>query len=294
VLPSQRGWPLHGGAASRSIEQSALANAAPHALMARAGLAVARLAVAIAPGARSVWVACGPGNNGGDGLVAARHLHALGWRVQVSLWGDDSRRPADAADALQHAQQAGVPIAAGLIPDSNAEPPALAIDALLGLGTTRAPAGALATALGHLNAGTAPVLAIDLPTGLCADTGRLLGDTAVHAQHTLALLTLKPGLFTAQGRDHAGRVWLDDLGITPAPDTAAHGWPGRRPWPACCPAAPMPSTRAASAMCWCWAVPRAWAGPRCWPPVRPWRLAPAAPASPGWTAMPQPMRSAPN
>ncbi len=223
MLPSQRGWPLHGGAASRSIEQSALANAAPHALMARAGLAVARLAVAITPGARSVWVACGPGNNGGDGLVAARHLHALGWRVQVSLWGDDSRRPADAADALQHAQQAGVPIAAGLIPDSNAEPPALAIDALLGLGTTRAPAGALATALGHLNAGTAPVLAIDLPTGLCADTGRLLGDTAVHAQHTLALLTLKPGLFTAQGRDHAGRVWLDDLGITPALD-AVTAW----------------------------------------------------------------------
>jgi hydroxyethylthiazole kinase-like uncharacterized protein yjeF len=221
VLPSQRGWPLHGGAASRSIEQAALATAAPHALMARAGLAVARLAVAITPGARSVWVACGPGNNGGDGLVAARHLHALGWRVQVSLWGDGSRRPADAADALQQAQQAGVPIAAGLIPDSSAEPPALAIDALLGLGTTRAPAGALATALGHLNAGTAPVLAIDLPTGLCADTGRLLSDTAVHAQHTLALLTLKPGLFTAQGRDHAGRVWLDDLGITPAPDTAA-------------------------------------------------------------------------
>ena len=65
------------------------------------------------------------------------------------------------------------------------------------------------------------MLAVDLPTGLCADSGRLLGEAAVRAQHTLALLTLKPGLFTAQGRDDAGQVWLDDLGVAPAPDSAS-------------------------------------------------------------------------
>ncbi len=225
VLPSQRTWPLHHGAASRAIEQQALAATAPHALMACAGLAVARLAVALAPGANRVWIACGPGNNGGDGLVAALHLQALGWRVVVSLLGDGDKRPADATHALQQVQQAGVRINTGL-PDMGIEAaPGLAIDALLGLGSRRAPAGAVAEAVRRLNAGSAPVLAVDLPTGLCGDTGVLLGNEAVRATHTLALLTLKPGLFTAQGRDHAGRIWLDDLGVATPPGRAT-AWLG--------------------------------------------------------------------
>jgi len=220
VLPSARGWPLHDSTASRTIEQAALAGARTHALMARAGLTVARLAIAVAPQCRSVWVACGPGNNGGDGLVAARHLLALGWQVQVSLLGDATRQPADAADALRQAQQAGVPITSCLPADGHLPAHALAIDALLGLGSRRAPEGVLAGAVGLLQRGAAPVLAVDLPTGLCGDTGQRLGDAAVQASHTLCLLTLKPGLFTAQGRDHAGRVWLDDLGVGTAPGTA--------------------------------------------------------------------------
>jgi hydroxyethylthiazole kinase-like uncharacterized protein yjeF len=210
---------LHRSAASRQIEHAALAGAAPHALMARAGQAVARLAVAVAPDARRVWVACGPGNNGGDGLVAAMHLHQLGWQVTVSLLGDGSRRPTDAAQALHLAQQAGVRITMGLADD--AADHELAIDALLGLGSRRAPEGDIAAAVQLINHGKAPALAIDLPTGLCGDTGHLLGDAAVRAAHTLALLTLKPGLFTAQGRDRAGRVWLDDLGVAPAAGTAS-------------------------------------------------------------------------
>ncbi len=229
VLPSRHAWPLHDSAASRQIEQQALAAAAPQALMARAGLAVARLAVAIAPGARRVWIACGPGNNGGDGLVAALHLQALGWQVQVSLLGDTRKHPADAAHALRQAQQAGVAISAGL-PDSRPmQAVELAIDALLGLGQHRAPHGAIAEAVHLLNAGPSPVLAIDMPTGLCGDTGVLLGDQAVHAAHTLALLTLKPGLFTAQGRDQAGRVWLDTLGVGTAPASATAGLIGPEP-----------------------------------------------------------------
>jgi len=210
VLPALRGWPLHASAASRRIEQAALAASAPHALMARAGLAVARLALAVAPGARRVWVAAGPGNNGGDGLVAARWLHQQGLDVRVALLGDPARLPDDARDALARAQQAGVAIANGLDDGFAAN---LAIDALLGLGARRGPEGALAEAVRRLNAGTAPVLAVDLPTGLCGDTGRRLGADAVRAAHTLSLLTLKPGLFTAQGRDLAGRVWLDTLGV---------------------------------------------------------------------------------
>jgi len=225
VLPAERGWPLHGTEASRQIEQAALAGAAPRALMARAGLGVARLALAVAPGARSIWIAAGPGNNGGDGLVAARHLHVAGCAVRVSLLGEPDRLPADARQALAQAQQAGVAIENGLGEgDAKAD---LAIDALLGLGSHRAPQGALAEAVRRLNAGRATVLAVDLPTGLCADSGQRLGDgapgSAVVAAHTLSLLTLKPGLFTAAGRDHAGRVWFDDLGLgSPSQPATAH------------------------------------------------------------------------
>ncbi len=225
VLPSHRTWALHDSAASRRIEQAALAQAEPHALMARAGLGVARLALAVAPDARRVWIAAGPGNNGGDGLVAARHLHAAGWQVRVSLLGDADRLPADAGQALLQAQQAGVLIVTGLDDGpADGHHDGLAIDALLGLGGRRAPGGVIAEAVRRLNVGAAPVLAVDLPTGLCADSGQRLGggppETAVRAAHTLALLTLKPGLFTASGRDHAGRVWLDDLALPASADPA--------------------------------------------------------------------------
>lgn len=210
ILPSRQRWPLHDATASREVERAWLAATAPFELMARAGFAVARLALAVAPHAESVWLACGPGNNGGDGLVAARHLKAAGRRVRVSLVGDAARMPPDAARALQEAREAGVAIDA----DIAAEPDCmLAIDALLGLGAARAPRGAIAQAVVALNALHCPVLAVDLPTGLATDSGALLGDAAVRAHHTLALLTLKPGLFTAAGRDHAGQVWLDTLGV---------------------------------------------------------------------------------
>lgn len=227
VLPSRRAWPLHGAAATRQIEQAAQLQCAPHALMAEAGLAVARLALAVAPHARTVWVMAGPGNNGGDGLVAARHLHAAGRDVRVALLVERTARPADAEDALQQARQAGVRIEPGLPDRLDAH---LAIDALLGVGAARAPQGPLALAIDRMNECAAPVLAVDLPTGLGGDTGQRLGDRAVHAEHTLSLLTLKPGLFTALGRDHAGRIWFDDLGVEPAPTQySLAGPPTRQP-----------------------------------------------------------------
>jgi ADP-dependent NAD(P)H-hydrate dehydratase / NAD(P)H-hydrate epimerase len=219
VLPSQRAWPLHDRAASRAVEAAALAAAAPHALMQRAGLAVARLALAVAPQARRVWLACGPGNNGGDGLVAAMHLHRAGLAVRVSWLGDAARAPADARDALAHAQAAGVLIEPGL--PSDAPEAGLVIDALLGLGSTRAPEGAILQAMALLQSTGAPCMAVDLPTGLDADTGRAPGTTWVQAAHTLSLLTLKPGLFTGQGRDASGRIWIDTLGV----DASMHAAP---------------------------------------------------------------------
>ncbi|MEK8050563.1 NAD(P)H-hydrate dehydratase [Ideonella sp. DXS22W] len=223
ILPSTRTWPLHDVAASRRLEQAALAATPPHALMQRAGLALARLAAAIAPHARRIWVAAGPGNNGGDGLVAALHLQHWGHAVQVSLLADPARLLDDAADAYRQALAAGVPMQPSLPTQVDAD---LCLDALLGLGASRAPAGVIAEAIARLNAQGAPVLAVDLPSGLHADTGWPLdaaGGAVVRATHTLSLLSLKPGLFTGAGRDLAGRVWLDTLGVDPA-GQAASAW----------------------------------------------------------------------
>lgn len=216
LVAPETGWPLHDAAASRAAEAAALAGTPPHALMRRAGFGVARLALALAPHARTVAVLAGPGNNGGDGLVAARHLQAAGKAVRVVLTGDGAALPADAADALAAAQAAGVPIAEALDED----PADLIVDALLGLGTRRAPEGRIAAAIAWAAARRAPVLAVDLPSGLHPDTGQPLGEACVRADATLSLLTLKPGLFTGHGRDHAGQVWFDALGVAAGGQTA--------------------------------------------------------------------------
>ncbi|KQY88664.1 NAD(P)H-hydrate dehydratase [Pelomonas sp. Root1444] len=185
LLPTTAPLPLFDVAASRRIESRALAHSPD--LMERAGLAVAKLALALRRGEGPVWVACGPGNNGGDGRVAARRL-----------------------------AQRGVPVHVG---HDTPERPALVIDALLGLGLNRAPSADMLATMVAMQSCGAPILAVDLPSGLLADTGQAAGERAVRADHTLTLLTLKPGLFTGEGRAHAGRIWFDDLGI--APDEAA-------------------------------------------------------------------------
>lgn len=202
-------WPLHDAAQSRRIETAAAAVLPPHALMQRAGLAVARLALAVAPHAERIWIAVGPGNNGGDGLEAAMHLHRAGKSVQVSLAGDASALPSAAAASLRRAADAGVAIGEANAPPQRVD---LAIDALLGLGATREPEAALAEMVRALNASDCPRLAVDLPSGLSSDSGAALGTLVVRATHTLALLTLKPGLFTASGREQCGALWFDDLG----------------------------------------------------------------------------------
>ena len=225
VLPATRELPLFDVPAARCIEAQEAARVPDHTLMRRAGEAAARLALAVAPHARRIWVAAGPGNNGGDGIEAAIHLLHAGRQVEVTLHGDAAALPADAAAALARAKAAGVTIhtAATIELDSND----IAIDALLGIGASRAPEGAIAASIRRLNALGAracPVLAVDVPSGLHAGNGNPLGADCVIARHTLALLSLKPGLFTAVGRDHAGTIWFEALGTDPA-DALAGGAP---------------------------------------------------------------------
>ena len=198
---------LYTAGATRTLEASAAASLPPHTLMQRAGLATARLALALAPHAQRWWIACGPGNNGGDGLEAALHLQVWGKTPLVSWLGSPEHAPADARTSHARAAAAGVQFVN--------EPPAdceAAIDALLGTGSSRPPEGRLAQWITHLNTLTVPVLAVDLPSGLDADTGRAWA-LSVQATHTLSLLTLKPGLYTGQGRDHSGEVWFDTLDV---------------------------------------------------------------------------------
>jgi ADP-dependent NAD(P)H-hydrate dehydratase / NAD(P)H-hydrate epimerase len=218
ILPVTEEHALLDVAQLRTLERAASASLPPHTLMRRAGEAVARLALAIAPHAQRIWVAAGPGNNGGDGLEAAMHLQQMGKAVEVSLLGDGASLPADAAGALARARAAGVAIGSSPVPGL---PPQLAIDALLGVGASRAPDGPIVDAIRALNALHCPVLAVDLPSGLHPTHGQPLGAEAVVASHTLAMLALKPGLFTAAGRDHAGAVWLDTLGVEPSADAPA-------------------------------------------------------------------------
>jgi hydroxyethylthiazole kinase-like uncharacterized protein yjeF len=226
-ISSDISQPLYSVAVTRQIEQQAAATLPPHTLMQRAGLAVARLALALAPDAQRIWIACGPGNNGGDGFEAALHLHQWGKKVVVTWTGVPSGKgqlPPDAHASRQRALAAGVPM--------GAEPPQefdLCIDALLGIGATLDPAREGTALMQHwlelMQASAAPRLAVDVPSGLDADSGAESSVIAINsiaatacktwakATFTLSLLTLKAGLFTASGRDSAGEVWFDPLGI---------------------------------------------------------------------------------
>lgn len=216
--------PLWGTDATRALEKRA-AHLPSGTLMQRAGEAGARLALALAPHSTSFWVLAGPGNNGGDGLEAARVLHLQGLAVSVTLAANPQRLPPDAQQALARARAAGVPVRAA--PPSAAElRGALAIDAMFGLGLPargkRPLTLELEQGLSALRQHQGPVLALDLPSGLDADTGTSQPWT-VRASATLSLLTLKPGLFTGRGRDMAGDIWWDDLGL-PGADTHPDAW----------------------------------------------------------------------
>ena len=198
---------LSSNSQTRQLEAWAVTHLPAHTLMRRAGLAIARLAMAVAPHARVIWVACGPGNNGGDGYEAAQHLKQWGKTVIVTACDQAHGMPADAAASRQCAIDSGV-----LIATEAPEQYDLCIDALFGIGPMREVGAPYSTWINNINSKAAPVLAVDIPSGLDAETGTT-HTTSVCADYTLSLLTLKPGLFTANGRDACGEIWFDSLGV---------------------------------------------------------------------------------
>ncbi len=173
-------WPLVCAAEMRELDRHTIETLGVpgELLMESAGRAVAEAVLGLLPAGGSVLVVCGRGNNGGDGLVAARHLHALGVPVRAALVASAATLRGDAAASLRRARAAGVAIegerwrapASGVI-----------VDALFGTGLSRAVEGAAAASIRRIAASRAAhpeglrVVAIDLPSGLCADTGQVLG-----------------------------------------------------------------------------------------------------------------------
>jgi hydroxyethylthiazole kinase-like uncharacterized protein yjeF len=179
-------------------------------LMASAGRAVAEAVAARHPSGSRVVVVAGPGNNGGDGFVAARLLAERGARVKVMLLGDVGRLKGDAALA---AKKWTGPVAA-------AEPAALAgaevvIDALFGAGLDRPVEGVARALIEAINAGRAPVYAVDLPSGINGTSGAALG-VAVKAAYTITFFRKKPGHLLLPGRLYCGTIAVADIGIPAA------------------------------------------------------------------------------
>ena len=212
VLPNTRHWPVYGQEPSRAIELVSKQGLPASTLMYRAAVAVARLARALHPHAHSAWVVAGPGGNGGDGLHAAAELASAGWSVTVTLLADATHLAPECAHGLSRAQTAG----ANFVSIDQAPRADVVIDALLGLGANRALSPSMAAAaarIATLRTQGARCLAVDMPSGLSADSGWAPSADAVLADVTLALLTLKPGHFTGQGRQRCGELWFDDLDV---------------------------------------------------------------------------------
>jgi len=216
-------WPLVSSSEMRELDRHAIESLGipTGTLMENAGRAVADWLLRERPTGAEVSIVCGRGNNGGDGLVAARHLHQLGSEVRVVLLGDVADLSADAAINLDRARRVGVPLCHC---DWRQPSRGVVVDAIFGTGLSRVVDGLEAEWIRRINAcrvtarGRVQVVSVDLPSGLCANTGAALG-TCVEADVTLALGWPKVGLALEPGRSAAGRIWIARIGIAePQPE----------------------------------------------------------------------------
>lgn len=207
-------------------------------LMEAAGMAVAT-AVMARWSPRPTVVLAGPGNNGGDGFVAARHLAAAGWPVRVALLGARSALTGEAARNAERWTGELVPLGVGAL-----EGCTLVIDALFGAGLVRPLGGIAREVVAALSVRQLPCVAVDIPSGVHGDSGQILGEgeggIAPVARLTVTFFRKKPGHLLLPGRVSCGEVVVADIGIPPAvlgriePKTwenAPFLWRDQMPWP---------------------------------------------------------------
>ena len=214
-MTAQLPYALYTAQQSQHIDARATRDAGLTAfmLMQRAGQAALDTALELWPETRSLQILCGGGNNGGDGYVMATLAQQKGLSVELlSLSPPENLKGAAGSAHDAFVQQGGVtcPWSETSVLDAD-----LLVDALLGTGLGRTVTGKMAKAIEALNAAPQPVLAMDIPSGLCANTGVALG-TAVYAQATVTFIVLKQGLLTGQGPEHSGRLHYAGLKIPSA------------------------------------------------------------------------------
>ena len=201
---------LYGQSGARQLDRVATSRygLGSGELMGRAGAAAFRVLRRRWPEAMSIMIVCGPGNNGGDGYVIGRLAHSSGLKtiiVAVAAPATD-----EALQARDQAEQAGVCIeqfSGGELPDAD-----LLIDCILGTGMKRPPAGDIATTIEALNRLDRPVMAVDMPSGLEADSGAAPGKV-VHAELTVTFIGLKLGLYTGRGPDVSGEIVYESISV---------------------------------------------------------------------------------
>jgi hydroxyethylthiazole kinase-like uncharacterized protein yjeF len=224
--------PLYSVDEIRQIEQAAAQRLPAGALMQRAGQAAANAALDMLPFSTSrarVLVLAGPGNNGGDALELAAHLAFAGAQVTVQHYGceEPGSHCSPEREAAYRRARGSTAKFAQLAPDAlAAQDWNLVVDGLFGIGLTRPITGAMRALVEAVNALPCNRLALDVPSGLDADTGAIVGPDgiAVQASHTITFIGDKPGLYTCDGRDHAGDVQVARLDIDPStfPSTRTH------------------------------------------------------------------------
>ncbi|MCL6466713.1 MAG: NAD(P)H-hydrate epimerase, partial [Ralstonia sp.] len=203
---------LFGTAGVRALEAAAYRTLEPFTLMARAGEAAADWLQTRAPHGHVLLVA-GPGNNGGDALVAATVLHLAGRAVTVWLAADPAKLPDDARRAWTEACAANVPIEPLHTAVSVPAAASVIVDGLFGIGLARPLTGLHAALVDTINASGLPVFALDIPSGLNGDTGQppAPDSPVIQARATITFLAVEPGLLTGDGRDATGDIALADL-----------------------------------------------------------------------------------
>lgn len=200
-------WLLTPSAMGEVDAAAAASGIDSYGLMEKAGQAVAAAVLRLFPGAERFVVLCGPGNNGGDGYVAARALREAGASVALFHLGDPAKLKGDAATARSRCPIDGEPLDA-----YRPVPGDVIVDAIFGAGLARAVPPAVTDIVQRVDEAGLPVIAVDLPSGIDGRTGAVMG-AAFRASHTVTFMTRKPGHLLLPGRMHCGTVETFDIGI---------------------------------------------------------------------------------
>ncbi len=156
------------------------------------------------------FVFCGPGNNGGDGLAAARHLHNKRMKVEIVLAVDPSTYQGDARTNWEIVQRMRISVR-NTVPDYHGTEVPIYVDALFGTGLTRSPQGVASDFIEHLNASGAYIIAVDLPSGLECDTGEPF-KSCVRATETITFVAEKAGFANPVSKEYTGLITVADIG----------------------------------------------------------------------------------